>query len=231
MADPYATCSVCGHKFWEPDIDEHGNRVKCPSCGNLPRIYNLKVGGGSIKVTSSVSAGLDAIIVAKPEIEAQFEIERKIDGKTIIEYSGFVGQNLVEFFHKYPDELKRMNRRKFEELVAEIFGGFGYEIELTKQTRDGGRDIIAVKRAEVQVKYLIECKRPDPGGYVGVRPVRELLGVWQDEGATKAILATTAYFSKDAKLLFERNPWILELKEYDDLKKWIAQYMSIKPAD
>ena len=124
-----------------------------------------------------------------------------------------------------------MDRRKFEELVAELFGGFGYDVELTKQTRDGGRDIVAVKREEVQVKYLIECKRPDRGGYVGIRPVRELLGVRADEEATKAILATTARFSKDARVLFERHRWILELKEYDDLREWIDQYMRIKRAD
>ena len=78
-----------------------------------------------------------------------------------------------------------MNRRGFEELVAELFGGFGYEVELTKQTRDGGRDIVAIKRGEVQVKYLIECKRPDPGGHVGVGPARELLGVLTDEKAQR----------------------------------------------
>lgn len=61
-----------------------------------------------------------------------------------------------------------------------------------------------------------------------MRPVRELLGVRQDEGATKAILATTAYFSKDAKLLFERHPWVLEPKEFDDLKEWIKLYMKLK---
>jgi hypothetical protein len=230
MADAYASCSVCGHVFWDPDIDKHGNRVKCPSCGELARTYYVSVSlsaSARVDVTSSVSV----VLVAKPGIEAQFDIERKIDGKTIIECSGLIGQKFAEFFHKYPDELKIMDRRKFEELVAELFGGFGYDVELTKQTRDGGRDIIAVKREEVQVKYLIECKRPDPGGYVGVRPVRELLGVRQDEGATKAILATTAYFSKDAKLLFERHPWILELKEYDDLKRWIDLYMRIKGAN
>jgi hypothetical protein len=230
MPDPYTTCSVCGHVFSEPDIDEHGNRVKCPSCDELPRNYYVSVSDG-IHATSSVSVSLDAILVAKPEIEVQFDLERKMDGKTIIECAGLIGQEFVRFFHKYPDELKIIDRRRFEELVAELFGGFGYEVELTKQTRDGGRDIIAVKREEVQVKYLIECKRPDPGGYVGVRPVRELLGVRQDEEATKAILATTAYFSRDAKLLFERHPWILELKEYDDLKKWIDLYMRIKRAD
>jgi len=99
---------------------------------------------------------------------------------------------------------------------------------LTKQTHDGGRDIIAVKRAEVQVQYLIECRRPDPGGYVGVSPVRELLGVKTDERATKGILATTAYFSKDARLLFEKHKWELELKEYEDLREWIQFYLKIK---
>ena len=118
MADPYATCSVCGHVFSEPDIDEHGNRVKCPSCGELPRNYYVSVSDG-IHVTSSVSVSLDAILVAKPEIEVQFDLERKIDGKTIIECSGLVGQEFVEFFHKYPDELKIMGRRRFEELVVE----------------------------------------------------------------------------------------------------------------
>jgi len=230
MADRYATCSVCDHVFWEPDIDEHGNRVKCPSCGELPRTYYVSLSDG-IHLTASATLSVDAIVIADQKTQVQFDLERKINGKTIIECSALVGQEFVEFFNKYPNELKIMDRRKFEELVAELFGGFGYDVELTKKTRDAGRDIIAVKRKEVQVKYLIECKRPDPGGYVGVRPVRELLGVRQDEEATKAILATTAYFSKDAKLLFERHPWILELKEYDDLIKWIDLYMRIMRTD
>ena len=55
------------------------------------------------------------------------------------------------------------------------------------------------------MKYLIECKRPNHGNLIGVRPVRELLGVKYDEKATKAILATTTSFTPDAKLYFERN--------------------------
>jgi hypothetical protein len=179
---------------------------------------------GVFDVTGSVQVRVED----RPEIEAQFDIERKIGGKTIVECSGIVGQQFVGFFHKYPQELKIINRRRFEELVAELFGGFGYEVELTKRTHDGGRDIIAIKRSEVQVKYLIECKSPDPGGYVSVRPVRELLGVKTDECARKAILATTAYFSKEARLLYEKHQWELELKEYEDLKEWIRLYMKMR---
>jgi restriction system protein len=121
-----------------------------------------------------------------------------------------------------------MNRRRFEHLVAELFNGFGYEVELTKQTRDGGKDIIAVKRAELDLRFLIECKRPDPGDPIGVSTVRELYGVKVDDGATKAILATTTHFTPDAVVFSERNKWELELKDYDAIKEWITKYLGEK---
>jgi restriction system protein len=121
-----------------------------------------------------------------------------------------------------------IGHRRFEELVAELFSGFGYDVELTAQTRDGGRDVIAIGGTEVQSKYLIECKRPEPGGVVGIRPVRELYGVKEDEGATKAILATTAYFSYDAMLFFERHRWELEPRDFDGLMEWVTLYLNRK---
>ena len=121
-----------------------------------------------------------------------------------------------------------MNRRLFEELIAELFNGFGFDVELTKKTRDGGRDIVAIKSSEVNLKYLIECKRPDPENVVGIRPVRELFGVKQDEKASKAIIATTTYFSPDALQFFERNKWELESKDFEGINNWIADYLKIK---
>lgn len=226
MPNPYAECTSCNYSFVESDIDDKGKKIKCPECGSTGRRYFLEV-SDAIHVTESVSVNLDAIIEDPRDLQGQFNIEKNIDGRTIIECSDLVSRKLIEFFHKNPNELKRINRRLFEELVAELFNGFGYEVDLTKQTRDGGKDVIAIKRTEVEVKYLIECKRPDPGGYVDVRPVRELYGVKVSEGATKAILATTAYFSPDAKILFEKHKWELEPKDYDDLKGWIRLYLGI----
>jgi HJR/Mrr/RecB family endonuclease len=107
-----------------------------------------------------------------------------------------------------------------------LFDGFGYKVELTAQTRDGGRDVIAIGGQEVEGKYLIECKRPDPGRRVGIRPVRELFGVKTDEHATKAILATTAYFTRDALLFFDRHKWELEPRDFDGLMNWISAYLN-----
>jgi restriction endonuclease Mrr len=165
------------------------------------------------------------------EFEVTFDLSPPDAGQSIIQVASFVDRALIERFAKYPDDVRLIDRRRFEELVAELFAGFGYETELTQRTRDGGKDIIAIRRREVDLRFLIECKRPDPGNPVGVRPVRELLGVKVDDGATKAILATTTYFTPDAKLFSERHRWELELKDFEAVKAWIAQYLCSRGRD
>jgi HJR/Mrr/RecB family endonuclease len=139
-----------------------------------------------------------------------------------------VDEDLIRYFSEHPEEMKTMNRRLFEEMIAELFSGFGYEVELTKQTRDGGIDIIAIKNLEVSVKYIIQATRPEPGNPVRIKPVRALYGVKHREKATKAILATTTYFTKDAKMEFRDLVWELELKEYEGILGWINTYLKIR---
>lgn len=185
-----------------------------------------------IDLTRDYDRGFQSIIEILSSSTADrlidFTIDQNIDGRSIIDVTSTISEKLIEHFLKHPEDLKTFDRRKFEALIAELFDGFGYKVELTQKTRDGGRDVIAVKHDEVQIKYLIECKRPDPGTKVGVRPVRELLGVKTDEKATKAILATTAFFTEDALLFFERNKWELEPKDFDGILSWIDKYLSIK---
>lgn len=163
------------------------------------------------------------------EIPDNFHVSLNIgntaNDHSIIEVVRCVDRAMIESLYKNPEDLKSINRRKFEELVAELFNGFGYEVELTQRTRDGGKDIIAVKRQEVDLRFLIECKRPDPGNSVSVSTVRELLGVKVDDGASKAILATTTHLSKDAKIFVEKHQWELEAKEFEAIKAWLAQYL------
>jgi restriction endonuclease len=66
-----------------------------------------------------------------------------------------------------PRELLTLDSRQFEELVAELWRRLGYEIELTAKTKDNGRDIIAVRKVEASVRFLIECKRYSPSNKVG----------------------------------------------------------------
>jgi len=120
-----------------------------------------------------------------------------------------------------PSGLFDLNSRQFEEFIAEIWKRFGYCVELTARTRDGGRDIIAIRESEVNVRFLIECKRYARHRRVGVETVRELYGVKLDESATKAILATTSSFTTGARDLFRRHLWELEPRDYDGVVEWI----------
>ena len=73
------------------------------------------------------------------------EIQRTIDG-LLDDLADREEADLIEHFALNPEEMREMPHRKFEELIAEIFSRFGYDVELTKQTRDGGTDISSAIR-------------------------------------------------------------------------------------
>jgi len=146
--------------------------------------------------------------------------------KKTIEAVRFVDEELVKRLAKEPRDLYRLSSREFEKLIAELFRDRGWSVELTKQTRDGGSDIIAV-RDDVgsHFKMLIEAKRYSPDRPVGVGMVRELYAVRQLRHASKAMLATTSYFSPDAYREFDSvMPWELELSDYDQILDWLKAY-------
>ena len=107
--------------------------------------------------------------------------------------------------------------------MPSLWKRFGYDVELTKRTRDGGYDVIAVKKAEVASRYLIECKRYDPRNKVGVSIVRALYGTKAHHKATKAILATTSYLTNDAEEFIDDHCWELEARDHDGVIDWVKK--------
>jgi DNA polymerase III delta prime subunit len=143
-----------------------------------------------------------------------------------IEVVRFVDQELIQRLAKQPGDLYRLSPRRFEELIAELFRERGWSVDLTKQTRDGGADIIAV-RSDMgsHLKMLIEAKKYGPDHTVGVGLVRQLYAVRQLKHASKVILATTSHFSPDAYREFDAvMPWEIELSDYDQIVEWLQVY-------
>jgi len=102
---------------------------------------------------------------------------------------------------------------------------FGFEVELTQATRDGGRDIIAyIRNAVCSYLTFVECKRYAPDNKVGVGVVRSVSGVHYLKRASKSMIVTTSFFSKDAKEEASAIEHQLELKDYTDIKQWLARY-------
>lgn len=97
------------------------------------------------------------------------------------------------------DALRALTPREFEHVVERLYAAMGYKTILTKQTRDGGRDIIATqKKARFSEKVLVECKLYEKSE-VGYENVMKLLGVVSNEPATRGVIVTTGHVTRDAE--------------------------------
>ena len=129
-----------------------------------------------------------------------------------------------------PELLRNVSPRQFEEVVAELFRARGFDVELTKRTRDGGKDIIAIStdRLGIKLKYFVECKHYAESNKVGVDVVRALHGVKNTKnGPNKTIIATTSSFTADA-INFAVNEatssWDVTLADYNQIMSWVGGY-------
>lgn len=94
---------------------------------------------------------------------------------------------------------------EFERLCQKLIENMGFDTEITKESRDGGIDLIAYNHQPLlSGKYIIQCKRY--AGSVGEPILRDLYGVVTSERANKGILMTTGYFTKSAITFSEGKP-------------------------
>jgi restriction system protein len=124
-----------------------------------------------------------------------------------------------------PEKMRDLSPRRFEELVASLLEDLGYDVELTSRGADGGVDIFASQKNELgEALVIADCKRYSPETRVGVGIVRALYGLSESFRATKALLATTSFFTRPALAFEAQVPYRLGLKDYDALVKWIGGY-------
>jgi len=134
---------------------------------------------------------------------------------------------VIQHLAANPEKMMGMPSRRFEELVAELLVRDGMDVELTKKTRDGGRDILA--RADTSIGrhlFLVECKRYAADNPVGVRFVRALYGVVMLEGASAGAIVTTSRFTKGAADFQKEREHQLALEDYDKVVAWLKRSRS-----
>ena len=114
-------------------------------------------------------------------------------------------RELFERQKNLPD-ISALKWREFEEFIGEAYKRQGYQVEERGGNEpDGGIDLILRKKGEM---VLVQCKHWE-AEQVGVKIVRELYGVVASEGATKGIVVTTGYFTRDAEIFAHGKPLLL----------------------
>ena len=102
------------------------------------------------------------------------------------------------------DVLSRIEWRRFEALVEALFAQAGFETRSQSHGADGGVDIwLHSKNAEGPVA-VVQCKHWQ-GKPVGVREMREFLGVMVSHGLQRGTYATSSTFTSDALAFAKAN--------------------------
>lgn len=92
----------------------------------------------------------------------------------------------------------------FENIIFDVVKKMNYvDVEKTKQTRDGGVDVIAYKEDGLsRYKTVFEAKKYRKK--LGVQIVRNMHGVMEGCRADRGVIITASDFSRDCKALAER---------------------------
>ncbi len=138
-----------------------------------------------------------------------------------------VSDELLSYFRRHPERLRDGTPRRFEEVIAAIFRGNGYDVEITPASKDGGYDLMAVQHTKITGAnvYLVECKRYAPQNKVGVGVVRGLYGIVSSQDATKGVVTTTSSFTRGAQEFAERHRARLSLHDLACLKEWLEGFI------
>jgi len=136
-----------------------------------------------------------------------------------------VNAELVQYLRKHPTDLRMLNWRTFEELIAELLSNFGWSVELTRPTKDNGYDILGIHRdvSGISHTWIIECKCWAESQKVGIEVARALYTVKNELKVGGALLATTSDFTRGVKA-FKASRYDFELRNYDGILEWLNSY-------
>ncbi|WP_419698130.1 restriction endonuclease [Mucilaginibacter sp. NFX135] len=120
----------------------------------------------------------------------------------------------------------KIEPRNFEEMVAELLRKKGFDVKLTKQTRDGGYDLIAVNNiAGFPYRFLVECKRYARNRKIDVNIIRSFCQVMNTNNSN-GIIVTSSFFSPDAiDYQAKHAPHQLHFKDNGDIIDWVSEYI------
>jgi len=124
---------------------------------------------------------------------------------------------------KDPSLIRTLSPVDFEQFLARVFSGFGFNVEVTARSHDGGVDILCMTSAHgIPLKVAVQAKRYAATRPVSVSLVRSFVGANALIKANKLVYVTTSRYTKDA-VLYATSPSLtslLELKDFPAVVEW-----------
>lgn len=103
------------------------------------------------------------------------------------------------------EALRALEWKRFELLCARYYEAVGFKTQTIRCGADGGIDVKLFKTDPSHPIAIVQCKAWNTSS-VGVKEVRELLGVMAHEKVNRGIFITTGAYTKDALAFGASNP-------------------------
>lgn len=114
-------------------------------------------------------------------------------------------------------QINSLSGTEFEKYLKLLFEQMGYQVELTKKSKDYGVDLILEKKGK---KTIVQAKCYNHT--VGVSAVQEIISARKHYNIYPAMVITNQKFSKEAEVLASENEVLLAGKT--ELETFIAKY-------
>lgn len=160
-------------------------------------------------------------------IQALLTFGENVDEGRLVESVNLPWFEIIKLIKSDPDELYKIDPRKFEELIAGAYDRYGFfdEVILTPRSNDKGRDIVAVKHGSCSIRIFDQVKRYRMSNVVTAEEVRALVGtISMAPNVSKGIITTSSTFAPN--LLNDEDiarlvPFRLELRPRSVLLQWL----------
>ncbi len=204
-----------------------------PGTGQPARPLLLNVTAPRAKFDTFVLSALDPIVCLKDELTAlvsphPYDLEPVrplVNFDSLLARFKFVaGADVIAGLDSRPD-LLAMSPFEFETFVKQLFEAMGMKAWKTQDVKDDGVDAVAVSEAPVFGGLcVIQAKRSRYA--VGIDVVRALAGTMEDKRATKGVVVTTSWVTKDGHDYAVRHGRI-EIMECDHLKYLCKEHLGL----
>ena len=137
-----------------------------------------------------------------------------------------VNDAVLRYLSEHPEAFYQLSGTDFENVMTEIYSKLGYKVERTQSTRDGGKDII-IRKPDIlgDFIYYVECKKYASKRHIGVGIIKNLVGTVLADRVNGGILATTSYFTTDAKKFISDNKYEhqIQMHDYNVIRRMLNQ--------
>lgn len=121
--------------------------------------------------------------------------------------------------------LSELDWRSFEKLIGELLEREGYQVEVTRGSKDGGVDVIAsIQDPNIGlIRSIWQAKKYSLSNKVGLAEVRELSGLVARPNVTKGIVVTTSHLTRGALEWIKKDTYKLSVKDKDEVEAWVMR--------